>query len=83
MHNALSSGLNLGGRIQFLMSVLTVALLSISSKFKTWMAHTAEGAQRVDTTVGTSGGSKAALINICGETVDITTSDACLHVYEK
>lgn len=49
------------GRLKFL---LTVALLSISTKFKTWMTHTAKGTQHVDTTMGTLGMARAALINV-------------------
>lgn len=36
-------------------SSLTVTLFAISTKFKARMTHTAEGAQHVDTSVGTLG----------------------------
>lgn len=43
------------GRFIVARSLLTVALFAVSAKFKAWMTHAAEGAQHVDTSMGTLG----------------------------
>lgn len=45
-------------------SLLTVALFSIRTKFKTGVTHTAERAQHVDASMGTLGTARTALVNV-------------------
>lgn len=57
----LKEGWNIRG-----ISLLTIALLFISTELKSWMTHTPKGAHRVDTSMRTLGRASAAFINVYG-----------------